>query len=204
MLCVYGCARGQTPLQEPQGKGQDNNAISIDVSKIAKANEPECLPVKTTSIREILNGTGRFANTRIDFPERGGALADEIFSLDKSDSDTKAAGISYQVLAGDTTQVISYNFSKHAVNGDEHEAIKWGLDLLLHIFGTQLTHEAWDDIMLVAAKAETEEAWGTDYAGFSYEESGIRLIYSNLGSGVQVDIRVYSDRYPAKPLKPYE
>jgi len=99
----------------------------------------------------------------------------------------------YEVLPENSTTILSYNFSKADVNSEGHDTIKWGLDLLLRIFETELTAEAWTDIMAVAAKGETEDAWGTDYEGYANKEAGIRLVYGNLGEKVQVDIRPYGE-----------
>jgi len=204
-VCLCGCSKEINPKKIGLNETAPNDAVSdsavdipdnlvidIDISKIVKVDAPDCLPVSTTSIREILSDTGRFAYDRISYPVGGGAVADEFFRLDKTDSEgSYPARVSYQVLSGNTTQIISYNFNKSAINGNEHDAVKWGLGVLLRIFGAELTDNAWSDIMEVAAKSETEDAWGTDYEGYADEENGIRLIYANLGNNVQIDIRPF-------------
>ena len=206
-LCLCTCTKqaapdsstpdsGATVNETMTGNGetvQGNNVISIDESKIIRVNVPDCLPISTTSIRDIFEVTGRFEYSRITLPPGGGAVADVYFHLVKPyDENTEgAAYVSYQVLSENTTQIIICNFRKSEVNGKGHDAIRWALDLLMHIFETELTEKTWEDILEVAAKSETEDDWGTDYEGYSDEINGIRLVYVNLGSNVQIEIRPY-------------
>lgn len=196
ILCLTGCTNSGGQDNEPSATEvyipQDNSTIDIDTSKLVKVEVFGCLPISTESIEDVLSSTGRFTYERITLTAAPGcAIADIYFHLDQPAGDDSggAATVAYQILSENTTQIISYGFSKSAVNGDKHDDIKWGLDLTLHIFGTELTDETWADIMEVAAKSETEDAWGTDYEGFIDETNGIRLIYGNLGDSVQIDIR---------------
>ena len=199
VFCLCGCVKEMDADRHHGGSVMDadtkqaNAIIGIDASELIRVSAPGCLPINTESIKTILSSTGRFAYNRISWPGGGGAAADVYFELDKPDGDNAegAAQAFYQVLDENTTQMISYNFSKTMVHGDKHDAVRWGLDLLLRIFGTALTDEIWADILAVAAKSETEDAWGTDYAGYADEATGIRLIYANLGSNVQIDIKPY-------------
>ena len=188
LFCLCGCINSTQNNTISVDTPQDNSINGIDFSKVIKIDAPGCLPISTKSIKEILDDTGRFTYNRITFP--GSAAADLYFRLDKPDNeDSETARISYQVLPENTTNIISYNFAKSAVNGDKHDAIKWGLDILLHIFGVELTNEVWADIMEIAAISENDEAWGTDHEGHIDETNGIRLIYGNLGGNIQIDIR---------------
>ena len=182
LLCLSAC--GNQEIIMPQT--QNNTAIDIDASRLIRVDMPGYLPVSTKSIRDILDETGRFSYQRITFPES--AIANVYHHIDED-----LASLFYEVLPESTTTILSYNFSKNDVRGEGHDAIKWGLDLLLRIFGTELTVEAWADIMAVAAKSETVDAWGTDYEGYVDKDTGIRLVYGNLGEKVQIDIRPYGE-----------
>jgi len=154
--------------------------------EIIRVDKPGCLPVSTKSIKAVLDSTGRFYYQKIMLPD---GVINVDFSLDRTDENEGWARLFYEVLPGDTTTILSYNFSKADVNGEAQDAIRWGLDTVLRILGVELTDDAWADIMTIAAKPEKQDAWGTDYAGLVDETAGVRLIYGNLGEKVQVDVR---------------
>ena len=202
MICLCGCMNTSLTNDEPHDSDiamsdanlqPSNSMVDVDQSKIIKVDDPGCLPVSTESIHDILSGAERFSYQRITNLPGGGAIADVYFELDKPDGkDSEGiASISYQILADNKTQIISYNFKKSAINGVNNNAIRWGANVLLHIFGAELTDEIWADIAIIANKSETEDPWGTDYEGYADEVSGIRMIYGNLGKNVQIDIRPY-------------
>ncbi len=169
---------------------QENSTIEIDNSELVKAEVQGRLPISTESIKAVLTDTGRFTHNRVELP---GGNIDLHFSLDQPEGDDfpGAARIFFCVLSENTTEIISYNFSKVTVNGNQQDAIKWGLNLILQIFDTGLTDEIWADIMEIASKSEDAGAMGTDYEGYSDEEAGIGLTYADLGETVQIDIRPY-------------
>lgn len=197
-IFLCGCANNATPGQPsptpaastaaPQSS-QQSSTPNVDASSLIRVDAPGCLPVSTVSIQEALTRTGRFTFQQVQLP---GGNTDVYFRLDQPDGeDSDTAHIAYSLFTEDTTQILSYHFSKADVCGEKQAAIKWGLDLILQIFGTRLTDSTWDDIMDIAAKSETADPWGTDYEGYASQSSGIRLIYANLGGNVQIDIRPY-------------
>jgi hypothetical protein len=194
IFCLSGCTGSReraNPVSTPDTHvSQDNSVIDIDTSKLVKVEVQGRLPISTESIKAVLTDTGRFTYNRVELP---GGNIDLHFSLDKPDGDdfAGAARIFFSVLTENTTEIISYNFSKSEVNGNKQDTIKWGIDLVLHIFGTELTDETWADITEIASKLDDIGAMGADYEGYADEEAGIRLIYADLGENVQIDIRPY-------------
>ena len=175
LLCLGSCAGAPGPTPTPTAPAE-----------IIRVDKPGCLPVSTKSIKAVLDSTGRFYYQKLTLPD---GVINVDYSLDRTDESEGYARLFYEVLPGDTTTILSYNFSKSDVNGEGLDAIRWGLDTILHIMEVDLTDEAWADIMAVAAKPEKQDAWGTDYAGFMDEKAGVRLVYGNLGEKVQVDVR---------------
>jgi len=194
ILCLSGCTGGggqDNPIYTPDtNTPQVNSMIDTDTSELITVDVPGRLPISTESIKAVLTDTGRFTYNRVELPEGN---IDLHFSLDKPDGDDSAgaARISFSVVSENTTEIISYNFSKSDVGGNKQDTIKWGLNLILHIFGTELTDETWSDILDIASKSETVGAMGQDYEGYKNEACGIRLVYADLGENVQIDIRVY-------------
>ena len=187
LCCLSGCNNDKTSGNTPSNAAPKNNDfIGVDTSKLIRVDVAGRIPISTDSIREMLLETGRFDFNKIPF-ENG--VTDFNFSLDKNGGNDGTANMSFQVLPGKSTEIISYNFSKSAVKGSQSEDIKWGLDVLLHILEAELTDEAWSDILEIASKSQEVGKLGTDYEGYKNESAGIRLIYADLGKNVQIDIR---------------
>ena len=179
---LSGCTNDKAPTNDAP---KNNAVIDIDTSKIIRVNIAGRIPISTDSIRDILVETSRFNFSEIPF-ENG--VTDYHFSLDKN-GDNSSARLFFSVLPEKSTEIISYNFSKAAVKGNQSEDIKWGLDLLLHILGTELTDGTWGDILDIVSKSGTVGALGKDYEGYKNEACSIRLVYADLGENVQIDIR---------------
>lgn len=189
-LLLSGCGKNKTSAETPSHYYPKNNSkIHVDTSNNIRINIAGRIPIHTDSIKDILMETGRFQFSKIPL-ENG--IIDYRFSLDKNESEDKsAAGLFYSVLPENSTNIISYNFRKVDAKGNQGEDLKWGLDVLLHLFGTELTDKIWDDILDIASMSGTIGAMGKDYEGYKNETCGIRLVYADLGENVQIDIWPY-------------
>ena len=189
LCCLVGCNNEKKYATKTSDViSKDNDYVDIDSSTLIRVEAIGRIPVSTDSIRDILQKTGRFEFKEIHF-ENG--VSDYNFGLDKNGGNDCTAHLSFQVLPGMSTEIISYNFSKATVMSDQSEDIRWGLDTLLRIFETELTDETWEDILEVAESSEKVGALGVDHKGYENEHAGIRLIYADLGDNMQIDIRPY-------------
>ncbi len=182
-LALLGCSNNEPSSYVTP----DNTPIKIDIDSIEKISNPGCIPVRTTSIKENLLATGRFEITEFSKPFGD---VDVHFSLDNR-KDNAAASVFFTEI-DETTTIISFNFSKKDINGDISASIRWGLDALLQTLGDCLNDDIWDDLLTIAAKSEDVGAFGTDFEGYSNQDTGLKLIYADLGNNVQVDIRPYN------------
>lgn len=191
LLSVAGCNNSEHKNEQSTAAIHhnaeiNNSTIDIDNSSIVKIEESGCIPISTDSIKAVLEGTGRFEITEI--PHLNGI--DVFCGLDKIDGNS-IADITFTVSDDNVTTMVSYNFSKDMVKHDMEGTIRWGLDVLLQILGDSLNDDTWDDIISIAEKNEEVIALGTNYDGYSNDDIGIKLIYADLGSNVQVDIIPY-------------
>ena len=189
LLAMVGCSSTEQPnSSKPNTIAPDNSTVDIDTSSITRIEKTGCISVSTDSIKGILTDTGRFEIAEI--PQLGGV--DVICGLDKENGES-IAGIIFTVLDDNTTTMISYNFSKDAIQGKSKDPVRWGLDILLRILGDSLSDDTWDDILAIAEKSESVGGFGTDHEGYSNPDAGIiELIYADLGNNVQIDIRPYN------------
>lgn len=195
LLSMIGCNNVESPDSVQLHTNKTNNVdannlpIDIDTSSIIKIEKSGFIPVSTDSIKSVLKSTGRFEIS--EMPLLSGDV-DVNCSLDKTNDDN-IAHISFIVLDDNATKMVSYNFSKTAVQGQGESTVRWGLNVLLNIFGDSLIDDAWNDILAISAMNNEVGALGTDYDGYSNEDSGIKLIYADLGDYIQIDIKPYSN-----------
>lgn len=193
LLFMVGCNDGKNSDNihpcTSKANNIDNNDSSIDIdsSLITKIEKADFIPVSTNSIKDLLNNTGRFEISEI--PQLNGDI-DVFCDLDKTNGDSTAS-IAFTVLEDNATDMISYNFSKTAVQGQGESTVRWGLNILLNIFDDSLTDDVWNDILAIAASNNEADGLGTDYDGYSNKDTGIKLIYADLGDNVQIDIKPY-------------
>lgn len=202
LLSLVGCGNARKPDTDQSNTNNTNNVeannstnaeannstIDIDTSLIIRIEKAGFIPVSTDSIKNVLKSTRRFEISEL--PLLSGNI-DVHCGLDITDSDS-IAHISFIVLDDNATTMVSYNFSKTAVQGQNERSVRWGLNVLLHIFNDSLTDDAWNDILAIAAKNDSVGALGKDYDGYSNADTGIKLIYADLGNNVQIDIKPYS------------
>lgn len=163
-----------------------NPEIDIDFSSVIQVEKQGYLLVNTDSLKSVLNSTGRFEIS--EFPHMYDDDIDVFFELDKVDGNS-IASVFFTSTDDNTTKRVSYNFSKDALQGGSEASIRWGLDVLLQTFGDKLTDDIWNEILSIAEKNESVGAFGTDYEGYSNTDTGIKLIYADLGGNVQIDIK---------------
>lgn len=187
LLSMVGCSNAGKPNADQSNT--NNTTIDIDTSLITRIEKAGFIPVSTDSIKNVLKSTRRFEIAEV--PQLSGDI-DVHCGLDKTDSDS-IAHISFTVLDDNATTMVSYNFSKTAVKGQNERSVRWGLNVLLHIFDDSLTDDAWNDILAIAAKNDSVGGLGKDYDGYSNADTGIKLIYADLGNSVQIDIEPYSN-----------
>lgn len=193
LLSMVGCSNDghiseQSTIAINHNAEPDNSTVDIDTSSIVKIEKSGHIPVSTDSIKAVLEETGRFEITEI--PHLSGT--DVFCGLDKADGNS-IADISFTISDDNATSIVSYNFSKNTINQETESSVRWGLDILLHIFGDSLTDDTWNDIVSIVYKNEDVGALGTDYDGYSNINAGIKLIYADLGSNVQIDIVPMND-----------
>ncbi len=192
LLSMVGCnnnhIREQSTTAIHHNAETNNSTVDIDTSSIVKIEKSGYIPVSTDSIKAVLEETGRFEITEI--PHLSGI--DVFCGLDKVDGNN-VASVSFTISDDNATSMVSYSFSKDTVQGQSKNSVRWGLDILLHIFGDSLTDDTWNDIVSIGYKNEDVGALGTDYDGYSNVDTGIKLIYADLGSNVQIDIEPYND-----------
>lgn len=191
LLAMVGCNNSEhkserTDTDIKHNTDDDNSTLDTDAISIVKIEESGCIPVSTDSIKAVLEGTGRFEITEI--PHLNGI--DVFCGLDKIDGNS-IADIIFTVSDDNTTTMVSYNFSKDMMEQKMEISVRWGLDMLLQIFGGSLTDDVWNEIISIARKNQDVGDLGTDYDGYSNADIGIKLIYADLGSNVQVDIKPY-------------
>lgn len=189
LLSVTGCNNSEHKNEQSttaihHNAETNNSTVNIDASSIIKIEESGYIPVSTDSIKAALEGTGRFEITEI--PHLNGI--DVFCGLDKIDGNS-IADITFTVSDYNATTMVSYNFSKDMLKHDMESSVRWGLDVLLQILGDSLNDDTWNDIISIAEKNEEVSILGTDYDGYSNDNIGIKLIYADLGSNVQVDIK---------------
>lgn len=185
LLSMVGCSDNEQPNTTSSYK--NNSTVDIDTSSIIRNEKPGFIPVSTDSIKDVLKNTGRFEI--LEVPQLSGV--DVFCGLDKVDGNS-IASVNF-TISDDATTMVSYNFSKDAVQEQSESSVRWGLDVLLHIFSDSLTDDTWNEILLIASKNESVGSLGTDYDGYSNADTGIKLIYADLGSSVQIDIEPYND-----------
>jgi len=187
LILASGCSNvGQTNDISTDESVVGNIEIDIDYSSVIRVEKQGYIPVSTDSIKNILKNTDRFEIS--EFQHMGDTYVDVFCELDKVDGNN-IASIFFTADGDNITKMISYNFSKDALQGEDESSIRWGLDVLIKILGDNLTDDIWNDILLLAEKNESVDAFGTDYEGYSNSDAGIKLIYADLGSNIQIDIR---------------
>ena len=189
MLLVLVSASGCGSVEPSDDVSTNHSAVSnteaeIDFSSAVPVEKPGYLPVSTDSIKDILKSTGRFEISEI--PQM--YVVDVLCELDKTD-ESNLAILWFAADEDNTTKKVSYNFKKDAVKDGHEDSIRWGLDVLMQILGDELTDDTWSDILAIAEKNESVGAFGTDYEGYANADTGIKLIYADLGNNVQIDIR---------------
>lgn len=187
LLATAGCGSTEQPSNDnPSPIEPNNSAVDIDTSSVVRTPQQGLISVSTDSIKEVLTGTGRFEIAEV--PQLSGV--DVFCGLDKENGNS-IANVNFTAL-DNATAMISYNFSKEAVQGQTESSVRWGLNALFQILGDKLTDEIWNDILSVAARTESVGDFGTDFDGYSNPDTGIKLTYADLGSNVQIDIEPYN------------
>jgi len=187
LLSASGCGRvEQSDDVSTNNSVVSNTEVDIDFSSVIQVEKQGYIPISTDSIKSILENTGRFEIS--EFPHMYDSYVDVICELDKVDENS-IASIFFTSADDNTAKMISYNFSKDALQGGDEASIRWGLEVLMKILGDELTDDIWNDILLIAEKNESVGAFGTDYEGYSNPDTGIKLIYADLGGNVQIDIK---------------
>lgn len=119
LLSMIGCNNGESSdrvqlhTNKTNNVDANNSSIDIDTSSISKIEKAGCIPVSTDSIKSILKSTGRFEISEISL--LSGDI-DVCCYLDKTNDDSIAFA-SFIVFDDNATQMISYNFSKAAIQG---------------------------------------------------------------------------------------
>lgn len=187
LLSASGCGRvEQSDDVSTNNSVVSNTEVDIDFSSVIQVEKQGYIPISTDSIKSILENTGRFEIS--EFPHMYDSYVDVICELDKVD-EKSIASIFFTSADDNTAKMISYNFSKDALQGGDEASIRWGLEVLMKILGDELTDDIWNDILSIAEKNESVGAFGTDYEGYSNPDTGIKLIYADLGGNVQIDIK---------------
>jgi len=187
LLSASGCGRvEQSDDVSTNNSVVSNTEVDIDFSSVIQVEKQGYIPISTDSIKSILENTGRFEIS--EFPHMYDSYVDVICELDKVDENS-IASIFFTSADDNTAKMISYNFSKDALQGGDEASIRWGLEVLMKILGDELTDDIWNDILSIAEKNESVGAFGTDYEGYSNPDTGIKLIYADLGGNVQIDIK---------------
>ena len=194
---MMGCAEESNPpiLDNDQpsiADTQSNTPVEVDISNSIKIDKNGFLPISTVSMQEILNTYSERFDELLITHENGDI--DMRYSLDKTEDGMSKAGITFKNEGDGEAIILSYNFAKADANGDHAQSIRWGFDLVTQIFSIELTDDIWSEIMDVASDDKEVGAMGTDYEGYSNEDSGVRFIYADLGENIQIDIHPYS--YP--------
>lgn len=187
LLSASGC--GSVELADDGGADNSvvsNTEVDIDFSSVIRVEKQGYIPISTDSIKSVLESTGRFEIS--EFPHMYDSYVDVICELDKV-NENSIASIFFTSADDNTAKMISYNFSKDALQGGDEVSIRWGLEVLMKILGDELTDDIWNDILSIAEKNESVGAFGTDYEGYSNSDTGIKLIYADLGGNVQIDIK---------------
>lgn len=184
LLCMTACGT------HPSAVNAGGNSSAAQIEKI---DVEGCLPVTVNSLEAVLAASGRFTIEEVEQPQSDGRTSVAVYGWLDKDGDHWSAGTYFCETDTDNnaTGIVSYNFLKSDVTGEREKDIQWGLSILLHAFGVDLTDDMWEEIMIIARNDSPSEALGTDYDGYSDELAGIRLIYADLSESVQIDIRTY-------------
>lgn len=186
LFSMAGCNCIKTGTVDTNAVDVDNSLVNIDSSLIIRIEKTGFIPISTDSIKGILQDTGRFEISEVACSDG----KDVFCSLDKEE-DNCVASVSFKAYDGNSTAMISYNFSQNMLQGETKNSVRWGLDLLFRIFGECLSDDIWNDILSIVSDDEVVD--NSDAYCESLANSGIKLVCTDMGNSIRVDIEPYKD-----------
>lgn len=174
----------------PSAVNVGGNFSAVQIEKI---DVERYLPVTVNRLEAVLAASGRFTIEEVEHSQSDGRTPVAVYGWLDKDGDRWSAGTYFCEIDTDNhaTGTVSYNFLKSDVTSEMEKDIQWGLFVLLHAFGIDLTNDMWEEIMIIVRNDGSSAALGTDYDGYSDEMASISLIYADLSESVQIDIRTY-------------